>query len=728
MPVQFDSRGSLVHPSPAPNGVDARCSCRARTSSAQDGRHLSRPRRTRRTRSRCRSRRSSRGSSARRSRPAASSASPSTRPTARTTSSRSPRAACGRRPTPARPGRRCSTTRGRTPSAAWSWTRRTRTSSGSAPARTTASGAWPTATASTRSTDGGKTWQNVGLKQSEHIGKILIDPRDSDTVYVAAQGPLWKEGGDRGLYKTTDGGKTWNKVLTIDDNTGVTDVVLDPRNPDVLVAASYQRRRHVWTIINGGPGSAIHRCTDGGKTWKKITSGLPAGDLGRIGLAIAPTDPDTVYAIVEAADGAGGIHRSTDGGVTWEKRNPFAAAGAVLLAPRRRSGEQGPALRDERLHPGVRRRRQDARARSASSWKHVDNHALWIDPKDPKYYLCGCDGGIYESFDRGANWHMKPNLPITQFYDVTCDESGPFYHVYGGTQDNFTLGGPARTRSVARHHEPGLVRRAGRRRLPLQGRSDRPEHRVRHAAVRRARAASTAAPGSACRSSRSRPRASRRCAGTGTARSSSRRTTRSGCTSRRTGCSAATTAATRGRPVSGDLTRQLDRNKLAVMGKVWGPDAIFKHGSTSIYGNCVALAESPKKEGLIYVGTDDGLIQVTEDGGKTWRKVEQFPGVPANTYVSKLVASQHDANTVYACFDNHKNGDFDPYVLKSTDAGKTWTSDRRRPAGARHRVLPRRGPRRPEPAVRRHRVRPVRHDSTAARSGTASRTGCRRSR
>jgi photosystem II stability/assembly factor-like uncharacterized protein len=523
-----------------------------------------------------------------------------------------------------------------------------------------------------KSTDGGKTWQNVGLKLSEHIGKILIDPRDSDTVYVAAQGPLWKEGGDRGLYKTTDGGKTWNKVLDIDENTGVTDVVLDPRNPDVLLAAGWQRRRHVWTIINGGPGSGIRRSTDGGKTWKKITSGLPTGDLGRIGLAIAPTDPDVVYAIIEAADGAGGIHRSLDRGVTWEKRNPFAAQAQYyshLVVD--------PANKDRVYAMNVRIQVSDDGGKTlaplSEGAKHVDNHELWIDPKDPRYYLCGCDGGIYESFDRGASWHFKPNLPVTQFYDVACDESGPFYHVYGGTQDNFTLGGPAHTRSQhgilnqdwfvvqggdgfhckVDPSDPNIVygtlqygvlarydRRTGQRvqiqpqpgagEPPPRWNWDSPLIISPHSPKRIYFAAN--------RLFRSDDRGDS------------------------------------WKPVSPDLTRQLDRNKLAVMGKVWGPDAIFKHGSTSIYGNSVALAESPKKEGLLYVGTDDGLIQVTEDGGKAWRKVEQFPGVPANTYVSKLVASQHDASTVYACFDNHKNGDFAPYLLRSTDAGQTWVS------------------------------------------------------
>jgi len=523
-----------------------------------------------------------------------------------------------------------------------------------------------------KSTDGGKSWRNVGLKASEHIGRIVIDPRDSDTVYVAAQGPLWSAGGDRGLYKTTDGGKTWTKILDVDENTGVTDVVQDPRNPDVLLAASWQRRRHVWTIINGGPGSALHRSTDGGKTWRKVTQGLPRGDLGRIGLGMAPTDPDVIYAIIEAADGQGGIHRSSDRGVTWEKRNPFAAQAQYyshLVVD--------PADKDRIYVMNVRMQVSTDGGRTLTPmterWKHVDNHVLWIDPKDTNYYLCGCDGGIYESFDRGANWQMKPNLPITQFYDVTCDESGPFYHVYGGTQDNFTLGGPARTRS---NHgimnqdwfvvqggdgfhtkvdptDPNVVygtlqygvlcrydRRTGQRvqlqpqagagEPPLRWNWDSPliisPHNPRRLYFAANKLFRSDDRGDAWKA------------------------------------------------VSPDLTRQLDRNTLAVMGKVWGPDAIFKHGSTSIYGNCVALAESFKTEGLLYVGTDDGLVQVSDDGGKAWRKTDRFPGVPERTYVSKLVASQHDANTVYACFDNHKNGDFAPYVTKSIDAGRSWTS------------------------------------------------------
>jgi photosystem II stability/assembly factor-like uncharacterized protein len=283
-----------------------------------------------------------------------------------------------------------------------------------------------------RTDDGGKSWKTMGLKNSEHIGKIVIDPRDSKTVYVAAQGPLWSPGGDRGLYKTTDGGASWKCVLSISENTGVTDVVLDPRNPDVIVAAAYQRRRAVWTLINGGPESALYKSTDGGANWKKLTSGLPTENLGRIGLALAPSRPDMIYASVESIDKKGGIFRSTDRGETWEKRNDFdqqAQYYAHLVVDPKNA---------ERVYVmGVFLQVSDDGAKSlrrlGEKWKHVDNHTIWIDPKNTDYYLVGCDGGVYETFDRAANWRFHGNLPITQFYDVTVDDNGPFYNVYGGT-------------------------------------------------------------------------------------------------------------------------------------------------------------------------------------------------------------------------------------------------------------------------------------------------------
>jgi photosystem II stability/assembly factor-like uncharacterized protein len=526
-----------------------------------------------------------------------------------------------------------------------------------------------------KSRDGGQTWENVGLKASEHVGRIVIHPKESDTVYVAAQGPLWSGGGDRGLYRTADGGKTWAKLLDIDENTGVTDVALDPRNPDVILAATHQRRRHQWTIVHGGPGSGLHRSTDAGKTWKKVTAGLPTAELGRIGLAVLPADPSVVYATVEAAAGEGGVFRSTDFGVTWQRRNPFDAQAQYYSQP-----VADPVNKDRVYVMNTVLQVSDDGGTTlrplGERFKHVDNHALWIDPRNPNYYLVGCDGGVYESFDRAANWHFKGNLPVTQFYDIGVDQNpavGAFYHVYGGTQDNFTLGGPARTRSIngipnndwfvvqggdgfhcavdptdpmtvyGEYQHGGLCRydrRTGTRvdirplpapgEPPLRWHWDSPLVVSPHAPKRLYFAAN--------RLFRSDDRGDS------------------------------------WTPVSPDLSRQLDRDALPVMGKIWWPDAVFKHGSTSLYGSIVALAESPLKEGELYAGTDDGLIRVSDDGGKTWRKTETFPGVPERTYVSKLVASRHAAGTVYAAFDNHKQGDFKPYLLKTTDAGKTWAS------------------------------------------------------
>jgi photosystem II stability/assembly factor-like uncharacterized protein len=523
-----------------------------------------------------------------------------------------------------------------------------------------------------RTDDGGKTWNHLGLKSSEHIGRIVIDPRSSDTVYVAAQGPLWGPGGDRGLYKTTDGGKTWKCVLSISENTGVNDVAMDPSDPDVLLATAYQRRRHVWTLINGGHESALYRSTDAGKTWTKVKVGLPTVDMGRIGLAWAPSNPDVVYAIIEATDKKGGVFRSADRGVTWEKRNDFdqqAQYYAHLFVD--------PKNHDRIYVMNVRIHVSDDGGKTLTllpeRFKHVDSHVIWVDPNDTAHYLVGCDGGVYESHDRAASWAFIGNLPITQFYDIACDEAAPFYNVYGGTQDNFSLGGPARNRSAtgitnadwfvvqggdgfhckvdprdpdtvyAESQYAGLVRfdrrtgesigiqpQPGQGEPPLRWNWDSPLMISPHAPRRLYFASNKVF------------------------RSDDRGDT--------------------WKAVSGDLTRQIDRDKLPVMGKVWGPDAVAKSVSTSFYGNITALAESPKEEALLYVGTDDGLIQVTEDGGKTWHKHDRFGGVPERTYVSRLLASRHDARTVYAAFDNHKNSDFAPYLLKSADAGRTWTS------------------------------------------------------
>ncbi len=523
-----------------------------------------------------------------------------------------------------------------------------------------------------KSEDGGRTWRNLGLRKSEHIARILIDPRDSNVVYVAAPGPLWKGGGDRGLYKSTDGGRNWTSLIKVGEYTGVADVILDPRNPDILLAATHQRQRRYFTLIHGGPESALWRSTDAGKTWSRVSSGLPSGELGRIGLNYAPSSPSILYAQVEAGEGRGGLFRSADNGVTWERRNNSDSQGQYYA---RVVVDPADADRVYIMNVNISVSNDGGRtlATLPSRSKHVDNHDIWIDPRNNSHYLVGCDGGVYETFDKAENWIFKANLPITQFYDIGVDEAAPFYNVYGGTQDNFSFGCPSRTKNAhgisntdcfvthggdgfhtradpkdpntvyATSQNGGLVRfdrRTGERVSikPQPAKDDPPLRWNWDSPLLISPHSSTRLYFGGQRLFRSDDRGDS------------------------------------WRAVSPDLTRQLDRNTLPVMGKVWGPDAVQKHVSTALYGNLSAIAESPKQEGLIYTGADDGLLQVTEDGGKTWRKIDKIQGVPEDAYVARIVASQHDAGTVYAALENHQNGDFRPYLVKSSDRGKSWVS------------------------------------------------------
>ncbi len=522
-----------------------------------------------------------------------------------------------------------------------------------------------------RSLDGGKHWENLGLKASEHIAKILVDPRNSQVVFVAAQGPLWKEGGERGLYKTVDGGKTWKAVLTVDAHTGVTDVVLDPRNPDVMIAATYQRRRHVWGMVDGGPGSGIHRSTDGGQTWTRLKEGLPKEDMGRIGLAVPAGEPDTIYATIEAANKAGGFFRSLDGGQTWERRNEIVSGAAqyyqeLVCDPKEPKRVYAMDTWMQVTEDGGKTWR-----RVGETSKHVDNHALWIDPANTDHLISGCDGGVYESRDRGATWEFKANLPIIQYYRVALDNAKPFYTIYGGTQDNFSMGGPSRTRNL--HGSTGIdwfVTQGGDG-FYSQVDPDDPNTvysesqygglaRFDRRTGERVELQPQPAPGEEPfkwnwdAPMMLSPHNGKRLyfAAQKLLRSDDR--------------GDSWTA------VSPDLTRKIDRSRLKIMDKVQSVDAVARNVSTSFFGNIVALTESSKVEGLLYVGTDDGLLQISEDGGKAWRKFDKFPGVPDLTYVSCLAASPHQADTLYAAFDNHKTGDFRPYLLRSKDRGRTW--------------------------------------------------------
>jgi photosystem II stability/assembly factor-like uncharacterized protein len=518
--------------------------------------------------------------------------------------------------------------------------------------------------------DGGKTWKHMGLKDSEHIGMIAIDPRDSDIVYVAATGPLWSEGGDRGLYKTTDGGENWEKILDISEHTGIHEVHLDPRDPEVVYAIAHQRRRHVFTYISGGPESAIYKSTDAGVNFRKIMKGMPGGDIGRIGMDISPVDADVLYAVVEAQAGKSGFYRSTDRGESWERQSDYSSSGnyysEVIADP-----VDVDLVYVMNTYSGVSTDGGKNFENVGEANKHIDNHALWINPDNPNYLLNGNDGGVYESYDRGKTWRFFTNLPVTQFYKVAVDNDYPFYNVYGGTQDNFTFGGPSRTTETT-----GITNRNWI--VTLLGDGFEPHVDPTNPNI----VYSQYQYGNLYRFDKQSGEAQNIIPQPPAGDYSynwnwdspffvsvhdpkrlyygSDRVHRSD---------------DRGQSweeISGDLTRQIDRNRLEVMGKVWPMDAVAKNASTTQYGNIVALAESPLNEDVIFAGTDDGLIHITEDGGENWTKIEKFPDVPGMTYVNEIVASKHDPNVVYAAFNNHKRGDFKPYLLKSENLGRSW--------------------------------------------------------
>ena len=528
-----------------------------------------------------------------------------------------------------------------------------------------------------RSDDGGATWKNMGLKSSEHIAKVIVHPKNSDVIWVAAEGPLWTEGGERGLYKSTDGGNTWAKTLGDEAWVGVTDIALDPTNPDQMYAATWQRHRTVAAYMGGGPGSGIYRSTDGGVTWKKCTDGLPASNMGKIGLAVSPRQPDIVYAVIELDRRTGGLFRSVDRGVSWSKMSDTV------------SGATGPHYYQELFaspHQEDRLYLMDATMqisddggrtffRMNETDKHGDNHAIAFHNDDPDYLLVGTDGGLYESFDLTKTWRYIENLPVTQYYKVALDDAEPFYNIYGGTQDNGSQGGPSRTDNVH-----GIQNSDWRLVLDWDGHQPATEpgnpdivyaERQQGALSRIDNVTGEVVdiqPQPAAGEDYERfnwdapilvsPHSPSRLY------FASQRVWRSD---------------DRGDawiPISGDLTKNQERLALPIMGRTQSWDNPWDVSAMSNYNTITSLAESPLQEGLIYAGTDDGVVQVTENGGANWHAVEvgTMPGVPATAFVNDVKADLHDVNTVYIALDNHKYGDFRPFLLKSADRGRTWQS------------------------------------------------------
>ena len=534
-----------------------------------------------------------------------------------------------------------------------------------------------------RSLDAGKTWQNMGLRETKHIGRVVIDARDPNIVYVAGVGHLWGPNKERGVFKTTDGGKTWNNVLFVNEDTGVIDLAMDPESPLTLYAAAYQRRRTPWGFNGGGPSSALYKTIDGGATWTKLTKGLPEGITGRIGIDIYRRNPNILYALVENAKG--GTFRSDDRGETWRKLSDM---------------DSRPMYYSQiRIDPNNDQRLWQLAAPmyfsddGGKTWTtnfgqriHGDFHAMWIDPANSNHVLTGSDGGLHASYDRGRTWDFINTIPLGQFYEVSVDNQKPFW-VYGGLQDNGSWSGPSGTLnqegitnddwfrtgggdgfySVVDPTDPSIVyvesQNGSVSRLELktgERKSIKPEARPGEKRYRFDWNSPIVIS----------PHNNRTIyfAGNRVFRSTDRGSTW-----------------TR----SDDLTKDQDREKLPIMGALPDKTTLSRHDGVETFGQIVTLAESPIKEGLLYAGTDDGNLQISRDSGRTWKNItDRVSGVPKNTYVSRVVPSRYAESTAYLTLDGHRADDYSTYVFITTDYGESWKPIKSNlPAGVTARVI-----------------------------------------
>ncbi len=530
-----------------------------------------------------------------------------------------------------------------------------------------------------KSMDGGLTWRHLGLNETRHIARILIHPTNPDVVYLAAVGHLWGPNPERGVYRTTDGGETWELVLFIDENTGAIDLAMDPGDPETLFAAMYQRRRTGFGFNGGGPGSGLYRSLDGGDSWQELTEGLPVGDKGRIGMAIYRQDGNLVYAVIQAetgpsGEGQNGLYRSTDRGESWEKVSdtnprpmyyshlridPNDPERIYVLGTQLSISEDGGRTFSGEGAPGV----------------HVDHHAIWVNPHDSDHIILGSDGGVSRSYDRGQSWDKYDNLSLGQFYRVGVDMRDPYY-VCGGLQDNSPWCGPSRTfNTYGIRNDDWYDIWGGDGFFAVPDPND-------HTTVYTESQGGNMGRYDVTTGARTNLRP--------VARPSDEEDDRTlrfnwdtpiiisahDSETIYVGANLVFKSTDRGvnwEEISTDLTKNLDRSEMPIMGAVEADGLISRHDGISTYGNITTLAESPLDPDVLYAGTDDGNVQVTRDGGVTWENVvDRIPDLPERTYVSRLTPSRFEAGTVYASFDGHRNDDYAPHVYVSTDFGNGW--------------------------------------------------------
>ena len=521
-----------------------------------------------------------------------------------------------------------------------------------------------------KSTDGGETWTNMGLEDSHHIGRIVIHPTNPDIVYVAVLGHLWGPNEQRGLFKTIDGGKTWTNTKYVDKDTGFVDVAMDLDNPDTLYAAAYQRRRRGWGFNGGGPGSGLYKTTDGGENWVRLSNGLPNGDLGRIGVDIYRRNPSIVYAIVEHKSN-GGVYRSEDKGSSWtrmSRTNPRPMYySQIRIDP---NNDQRIWVLGASMYvsdDGGKNFRTDYVTRV-----HGDHHAMWINPENSNHMVLGSDGGIYFSYDRGKSWDFVNALPLAQFYEIGIDMQDPYW-VYGGLQDNGSWGGPSATWYSQGITNDEWIKIGGGDGFYTQ--VDPEDHTLIYAESQNGNLFRVDLKTGERKSLRPRPEDSLE-----RYRFNWNSPIHISPHDAKTiyyGGNKLFISKDKGETweATDDLTTQQDREKLELMGVLPDEDTLSRHDGISSYGNITTISESPVKAGILYVGTDDGNLQFSKDGGKTWKNVvEKVRGLPQYTYVTRVVASRFDESAAYATFDGHRNDDFKPYVFRTADYGESWTN------------------------------------------------------